>query len=409
MGDTVLKVENVSKKFCKSMKNLMLYGSLDIMRDFIGIPSRTEVLRPAEFWAVRDVSFELSKGETLGLIGINGSGKSTLLKMINGIFFPDTGRISYSGKMSALIQVGVGFHPLLTGRENVYINGQIIGMTKKEIDERYEEIVEFSEIGDFIDSPVKHYSSGMLVRLGFSVAVHCNPDIMLIDEVLAVGDIAFRKRCAEKIEDIKSKTAVVLVSHNMNQIDRLCSKVLLLDKGVVEKYGDTGETVNYYYNNKMFSDTNSRNSKLNVTLSTGTIDDINIALKNSNGEETNEFKMNEKMEMEFNIHSIEIVERPIIGVQIISDEGVRVTDIKNVYREEDRIDKFRKGSNVFKVVLKKPPMTPGKYLIFFVIKDRMGISTLIMASGIEFTILSPSSKLTFDSIVSVEYDWINNY
>ena len=406
MGDKVLKVENVSKKFCKSMKNLMLYGSLDIMRDFVGIPSKTTVLRSAEFWAVQDVSFELSKGETLGLIGINGSGKSTLLKMINGIFFPDTGRISYTGNMSALIQVGVGFHPLLTGSENVYINGQIIGMSKREIDERYQDIVDFSEIGDFIDSPVKHYSSGMLVRLGFSIAVHCSPDIMLIDEVLAVGDIAFRKKCAEKIEEIKNKTAVVLVSHNMNQIDRLCSKVLLLDKGIVEKYGDTSETVNYYYNNKLYSTTTVQNSNLNITLSSGTIESLNIILKDSNGIETNEFKMNEDIKMEFHIDLLDKIERPIIGIQIYSDDGVRVTDIKNVFRKQDRVDEFIKGYNEFSVILRKPPMTPGKYMVGLNIKDQLGISNLLKSTGIYFTIVSPASNMTFDSIISVEYDWL---
>jgi len=184
-----IKVESVSKKYFKSPKRSMLYGVKDIARNTFGLSSHSDELRKDEFWAVDEVSFEVKKGETLGMIGPNGSGKTTMLKMLNGIFWPDKGKIAVKGRVGALIEVGAGFHPLLTGRENVYINAAILGMTKKETDKKFDDIIKFADIGDFLDVPVKHYSSGMFVCLGFAVAVHCEPEILLVDEVLAVGDL----------------------------------------------------------------------------------------------------------------------------------------------------------------------------------------------------------------------------
>ena len=192
MNDGVdIKVDHVSKKYCKSLKRSMSYGIWDIARNTLGLSSRSSRLRKDEFWAVDDVSFEVSRGETVGIIGPNGSGKTTLLKMLNGIFWPDKGKITVKGKVGALIAVGAGFHPALTGRENIYVNAAILGMTKKEVEERFDNILKFADIGDFLDTPVKYYSSGMYVRLGFAVAAHCDPDILLVDEVLAVGDAGF--------------------------------------------------------------------------------------------------------------------------------------------------------------------------------------------------------------------------
>jgi ABC-type polysaccharide/polyol phosphate transport system ATPase subunit len=227
----------------------MIYGSYDIMSDFIGIATKTDKLRQGEFWAVDEVSFELKKGDIFGIIGPNGSGKSTILKMLNGIYMPDKGKIEIRGRVGALIEIGAGFHPMLTGRENVYINGAILGMSKKEIDAKYDQIVAFSDIGDFIDAPVKHYSSGMYVRLGFSVAVHCEPDILLVDEVLAVGDAQFYNKCTNKINEIRSRgTTIVLVSHNMWLIQTMCERVLLLHQGKTVKTGDAFSAIQDYSN-----------------------------------------------------------------------------------------------------------------------------------------------------------------
>ena len=247
--DTAIKVEGVSKKYCKSLKRSMLYGVKDIARNTIGLSSHSDRLRKNEFWALDDISFEVKKGETLGIIGPNGSGKTTLLKMLNGIFWPDKGKITIKGGVGALIEVGAGFHPLLTGRENIYINAAILGMTKEETDKKFDAIVEFADIGDFLDAPVKHYSSGMFVRLGFAVAVHCEPDILLIDEVLAVGDYGFQNKCFNKIGELrKNGTTTILVSHNMHIISTFTEKLIFLNNGKAKYFNRVEEGIKEYTN-----------------------------------------------------------------------------------------------------------------------------------------------------------------
>lgn len=247
MKDTLVKVDSISKKFCKSLKLSMIYGMSDIARNILGQSSKSSKLRKNEFWAVDNVSFELKRGETLGIIGPNGSGKSTILKMLNGIFWPDKGKIKVKGRVGALIEVGAGFHPMLTGRENIYLNGALLGMNKEEISKKFDQIVEFADIGDFLDTPVKNYSSGMYVRLGFSIAVHCEPDILLIDEILAVGDIGFRAKCYNMISLLKENTATIFVSHLMHMVTRIASKCLVINKSKKLFYGLNETAINKYY------------------------------------------------------------------------------------------------------------------------------------------------------------------
>lgn len=202
---------------------------------------------PDIIWALKDVSFEIKDGEVVGFIGRNGAGKSTLLKILSRITDPTAGYAEIHGRVCSLLEVGTGFHPELTGRENVYLNGTILGMKKKEIDERFDEIVAFSEVDQFLDTPVKRYSSGMRVRLAFSVAAHLQPEILMIDEVLAVGDMAFQRKCFRKMETVASEGRTVLfVSHNMVIITELCEKCVLLSDGKVEAFGDSKDVVNYY-------------------------------------------------------------------------------------------------------------------------------------------------------------------
>lgn len=247
MSDTLIKVENLSKKFCKSMKRSMYYGSVDILRSMLGISYPTETLRKGEFWALKDINFELKRGETLGLIGMNGSGKSTLLRMLSGIFPPDKGKITINGSVGSLIAVGAGFHPHMSGRENIYLNGTILGMSRKEIKRKFDEIVDFAEIEDFLDAPVSTYSSGMRVRLGFAIAVHREPDILLVDEVLAVGDARFQRKCINKLNEIQRlSTSIILVSHNMQTIEAMCMVSVLLKKGKQILHGNTRSVIPYY-------------------------------------------------------------------------------------------------------------------------------------------------------------------
>lgn len=249
--EVLVKVEGLSKKFCKDLKTSLWYGVKDLVSGVRG--SDTErLLRPKEFWAVKDISFELRRGECLGLIGHNGAGKSTLLKILNGLINPDAGKVTIKGRVGALIELGAGFNPILSGRENIYNNGAILGFSRREIDAKLEDIIAFAELEDFIDMPVQHYSSGMKVRLGFAVAAQMEPDVLIIDEVLAVGDVAFRTKCLNRIGELLKTTAVVFVSHSMPQVARAANKILLMGGGKPLKYTDNvSEGIQGYYSEQM--------------------------------------------------------------------------------------------------------------------------------------------------------------
>ena len=233
MTDALIKVESLSKKFCRDLKRSLWYGVQDLGSELRGRRhARGDELRPQEFWALRDINFELRRGECLGLIGHNGAGKTTLLRTLNGLIKPDQGRIEMRGRVGALIALGAGFNPVLTGRENIYVNASVLGMDRAHVQRRFDEIVEFAEIGDFIDTPVRNYSSGMAVRLGFAVAaVLIEPDVLFLDEVLAVGDIGFTIKCLNTVRRLTSNAAVVFVSHNMQFVSAFCNRVMVMDHG----------------------------------------------------------------------------------------------------------------------------------------------------------------------------------
>ena len=246
-NDTVIKVEQLHKKFCRHLRRSMVYGTLDVTRDMLGWPYDNGTLRPSEFWALEDVSFELKQGEALGVIGPNGSGKTTLLRILNGIFPPDRGCAAVRGRIGALIAVGAGFHPNMTGRENIRLNGTILGMSRQEITERFDAIVDFADIGEFLDAPVATYSSGMTVRLGFAIAIHAVPEILLADEVLAVGDLRFALKCYRKIAEYRRNGgALLLVSHSMQLVRNICHRTLWLEQGRVKRQGETQAVCDAY-------------------------------------------------------------------------------------------------------------------------------------------------------------------
>jgi lipopolysaccharide transport system ATP-binding protein len=263
-SECLLRVDGVSKKFCRSLKLSLWYGLQDVVSELNPFSARAasvdetaeEALRAGEFWATRDVSFTLKRGECLGLIGHNGAGKTTLLRMLNGLIKPDGGSIEIQGRVGALIALGAGFNPILSGRENIYVNGAVLGLGKGEIDEKIDEIIAFSELEEFIDAPVQSYSSGMSVRLGFAIASTLQPDVLLLDEVLAVGDTGFAVKCLNRVRELASNSAVILVSHNMNSIASFCTRVLLLDHGkIVIDTKDIGLAVDQY--NRMIKSTAS--------------------------------------------------------------------------------------------------------------------------------------------------------
>jgi lipopolysaccharide transport system ATP-binding protein len=257
---TVIQVENLSKSYLIGHQSREPYLALrDVMVEIVknagrrilhpmGAGSRNSSLE--EIWALKDVSFEVKQGDRVGIIGRNGAGKSTLLKILSRITEPTRGRVRIKGRVGSLLEVGTGFHPELTGRENIFLNGAILGMTKAEIKRKFDEIVDFAEIEKFLDTPVKRYSSGMYVRLAFSVAAHLEPEILIVDEVLAVGDAAFQKKCLEKLGDVTgSGQTVLLVSHNMTSVLELSSKCLLLAEGRIIEYGDPRDIVSLYQSN----------------------------------------------------------------------------------------------------------------------------------------------------------------
>ncbi|MBS1984625.1 MAG: ATP-binding cassette domain-containing protein, partial [Bdellovibrionales bacterium] len=250
MGDTAVRVEQLSKRYrlgATHASETSLAGALARGLSRLWRPQPAVPRAAASLWALRDVSFEIKQGEVFGVIGTNGSGKSTLLKILSRVTEPTRGRAVLTGRFCGLLEVGTGFHPELTGRDNVYMSGAILGMTRQEIARKFDEIVAFAEVEAFIDTPVKHYSSGMYVRLGFSVLAHMDPDILIVDEVLAVGDVRFQKKCMGKMEAVgQHGRTVILVSHDMQAITRLCKRAMLLHKGEVVHEGTAHDVVNQY-------------------------------------------------------------------------------------------------------------------------------------------------------------------
>jgi len=317
--DVLIKVEGLSKKFCKDLKTSLWYGVKDLLSGITGNKEERE-LRPKEFWAVKDINFELKRGECLGLIGHNGAGKSTLLKILNGLINPDAGKVTIKGRVGALIELGAGFNPILSGRENVYNNGAILGFTRKEIDNKLEDIIAFSELEEFIDMPIQNYSSGMKVRLGFAVAAQMEPDVLIIDEVLAVGDLGFILKCYKTIDTILPNTAVIFVSHSMPMVSRICNKIILLDKGKAKFQGkDVSTAIDLYYSRFATNDQNivftDNSLKINEVKVVTLLKDENGLPQLNRGEDLNIFlkiKVLEDMEIPlFSIFIYDKEQRPV--------------------------------------------------------------------------------------------------
>ncbi len=307
MSDTLITVEHVSKKFCSNLKQSLWYGVKDLGTELLGKSHNSENLRKNEFWAVRDVSLSVDRGETVGMIGHNGAGKTTILRMLNGLIKPDQGMIKIQGRMQALIALGAGFNPVLTGRENIQINASILGFSNKHINRLFDQIVDFSGLEEYIDMPVQSYSSGMVVRLGFSVAAHLEPDILLVDEVLAVGDLAFKTKCQVRIQELRnSGVAIILVSHNLHTISHICNRAITFEKGRVIFEGDTEKAIDAYRTSLI---KRSENKEVILRAGTGEIRIREIGILN----------MHEKSQKEFDIDSpvtIRIhyqVENPVIN------------------------------------------------------------------------------------------------
>jgi len=385
MSETLIKVEGLSKKFCRSLKKSMWYGMQDIGSELLGRRHGMDgVLRPDEFWAVKDISFELKRGECLGLIGHNGAGKTTLLRMLNGLIRPDQGRIEMQGKVGALIALGAGFNPILTGRENIYVNAAVLGITKQYVDSKIDEIIDFAELHDSINSPVQTYSSGMNVRLGFAIAaILIEPDVLFLDEVLAVGDIGFVIKCLNTVRRLTNKSAVVFVSHNMQQISWFSTRVMVINHGtVLVDSPNPSIGIDRYYGLAKHEKQISGNGEAEIY----------------------------SVELQVNNHSIENIEPTIphgaeIGFRIkqhissnrsgaamhvnISDAAMNQVICMPVYNENGNLYKLPSGELDIQVSMGKVELASGKYSIMVAVMDPVTNEVLTRVQGLSpFRIIS---------------------
>ncbi len=364
--DTLVSVKSVSKKFCKNLRRSMAYGIIDLTKNLLGRRIDSTRIRKDEFWAIEDISFEQKRGEVLGLVGRNGSGKTTILRLLAGIFPPDKGEIAIKGKIGALIAVGAGFHPYMTGRENILLSGSILGMTKGEIISKSDEIVDFAEIGDFIDSPVSTYSSGMRIRLGFSISTAIDPDVLLLDEILAVGDRKFVAKCYNRIAKLRANSTTIFVSHNMNQISRICTSVIVCDKGRIVHNGDTLEGIRLY--NSICS-----------------LDNDDVFVKTTPGFQLKSFAVDRsiikwkddlRFRVEFNAESS--IDNCNIRVIIVDEYGENVAEWKAANYQH--ILNVRKGRNIYEDKLPNISLRDNKYYLTFVLNSPDNIAYLILAN-----------------------------
>ena len=329
-NDVMVSVEGASKKFCRRLRRSLWYGVQDLGSELLGRRNEHAKLRQDEFWALRDVSFELRRGESLGVIGPNGAGKTTLLRMLNGLIKPDEGIITLRGRVGALVALGAGMNPVLTGRENIYINAAVLGIPKAEIDQRLGEIISFADIGDFLDTPVQFYSSGMRVRLGFSVAAHMEPDILLVDEVLSVGDASFRAKSAIRMRKLMgSGVTVVFVSHNMHLVSSICDRVILLDRGICQYVGAIDQGIQLYertFLDKLLLERHSVELAIH-----GPVNIRSIELLDDSGRRVTEVGTDEPLTIHVVLESTHRVESPVFGIRMWRLDGTTYWNEKTLY------------------------------------------------------------------------------
>jgi lipopolysaccharide transport system ATP-binding protein len=374
MSDTVIRVENLGKKYIighqmqgeyATLRDKLTNGAKSLSR-LLGFSSKSNLSsNREEFWALKDIGFEIKQGDRVGIIGRNGAGKSTLLKILSRITEPTTGEVAINGRVASLLEVGTGFHPELTGRENIYLNGAILGMSKVEIKKKFDEIVEFAEVQRFLDTPVKRYSSGMYVRLAFAVAAHLEPEILIVDEVLAVGDIQFQKKCLGKMQDVsKSQGRTVLfVSHNMDAIQRLCSQCVMLERGQLIAQGDTASIIQRYIANNLYQTLPNNWIDVSDVSRTGTREARFLKVHYSSLNESVQFHPYSSGPLEFllaiesdssrSVGSLAVVVYNKYGTKLVNADTLSIGQI---------ID-LQKGRNLVRLRIKQLNLNPGIYIL----------------------------------------------
>lgn len=398
-NDIMIQAESVSKKFCRTLKRSMWYGVQDIGRELIGIGRKPE-LRKEEFWAVDDVSFELRRGECLGLIGHNGAGKSSLLKMLNGLIKPDRGQIAIKGRVGALIELGTGFNQILTGRENIYNNGAVLGLTKKEINEKFDAIVAFADIGDFLDTPVQNYSSGMKVRLGFAVASHMEPDVLLVDEVLAVGDMGFKMKCFNQMDRLLQNTAMIIVSHSMAEVARMATQTLLMEGGKgIYFAGEPSFGITEYYKRYKQDIVDFQNSDKAI------LKNIRVGNDRKMYDRTEDFtaEYGEDIYVEMEIELLQKVKKPYVALALYDKEQRVFAQVWNFMEQIDLED--YSGELKVRTKISRNNFAQGKYSITVIFSDEAVSSRealLRIQSAIYFTV---HSKIHGWAPIQMESEW----
>jgi len=409
--------QHVSKKFGLTLKQSMKYGLRDSAMRLVGRTAQNEVLRPGEFWAVRDVSFELNRGESLGIMGINGSGKTTLLRILNGTYAPDTGQVSLRGQIGALIAAGAGFSPTLTGRENVYINASILGMSRSMIKNKLEEILAFSELGEFIDMPIKHYSSGMVVRLAFAITAISEPDVLLVDEVLAVGDLNFQKKCLDYLLRLKRKgTSIVLVSHSIAAVWMVCDKAILMHHGAMDVNG-TVEDVTQGYENRTLITGGEISAQVSEKTTTeaqgakevevdglqstygysriGTKDVVgyNLQIRGSDDDRPRlDFGIREPLVMEIDIDVINQIDMPLFRYVLDAMEYKNIVVIDS-WEQNYRPSSLKPGKYRLRVSVLNQNLLPGPYVINFAVCQKgVGVHLFLWLKAKSFVIRHQSQR-----------------
>lgn len=380
MSDTVIKFENISKQY-----RLGLVGTGTILHDInrwwhvtrgkedpylkIGeVNDRASKANSKYVWALKDISFDVKQGEVLGIIGKNGAGKSTLLKILSRVTSPTTGSIKAKGRIASLLEVGTGFHPELTGRENIFMNGSIMGMTKAEIKSKMDEIVDFAGVEKYIDTPVKRYSSGMTVRLGFAIAAHLEPEILVVDEVLAVGDAEFQKKAIGKMKDVSTSEGrtVLFVSHNMGAVKNLCNKCVLLENGSVSMIDDTHIVIDRY------SQINKNVQEITdewVTSSCGRLRLRTPYFVDSDGSFQNFFAQGKNIRIVFEADFIQPMKKIMVGIALNDMQDNRILTSHSIDDEAFAIESVLEGKLKFMCTLKIELLSTGNYQLFFGVRD----------------------------------------
>ncbi len=354
----LVDVQGLWKCYSRSLKHSLWYGVLDLFRESIGHSGDTRNLRPSEFWALRDVSFQVRRGESVGLMGHNGAGKTTLLKLINGLIKPNRGMIAVTGSVRAIIALGAGVNPVLTGRENIRIAGAILGYSEKEMARRFDEIVAFSELEEFIDTPVQSYSSGMLARLGFSVAIHTQPDILLVDEVLAVGDLNFAIKCYRKISEFRNQGGTIfLVSHNPYAVRTNCDRAIWIEHGQIQKIGTANEVCSIYEQFSARQDETKGEQRY--------LDD---SLEITNVAYPAVIQSGQPFWVEFEIEASRPITNPIVAIAI-SNVTTQILISNNSLTDHFKFS-IHKGKNIIRIHYDHLPLVRGMYYISLIVAEK---------------------------------------